>query len=354
MGAQRSNGSSRAQSVAIFVGLAVALYLSWLVISPFVAAISWAVVIAVLFFPVHARLERRIGSAAWSAALSTLLAIAVILTPLALAMTAAATELRDVSLRLPQTMDRWLDPLHPVTGPAIAWIEQFANLNHLRDPEWLKASFADWSGGSLGLVGGAMAMAVQAALIVVTMFFLFKDAPLVRTTLYDLVPVENRRLWALFARTRDVIIASVYGTVLVAIVQGTLGGLAFAVLGLPSPILWGVVMMLLALVPLLGPFVVWVPAACYLASSGDVGRAIALALWGTLVVGLADNLLRPMLVGNRTNMHGLVVFFGVLGGLKVFGLLGLIMGPVVFAIALSLIDALRAVGAPAEVGGRAA
>jgi predicted PurR-regulated permease PerM len=353
--ANRSRESPRAQFIAILLGLACALYASWLLVRPFFIALAWAVVMAVLFYPVHARFEKRLGSAGWAAALSTLTVVVAILVPLGLVISAVFGEVSQIAGSLPTQLGQWLDPSHPVSGALVSWVEQFIRLDRFRNPRFLQSSIAGWRGqGSLWFVGGALAVAVNAALTIVTMFFLFKDARLVRTSVYELVPVENRRLWALFARSREVIVASVYGTVLVAIVQGVLGGLAFAVLGLPSPTMWGVVMTLVSLVPLLGPFVVWVPAAAYLAASGAFGKAIALTIWGTLVVGLADNVLRPMLVGNRAHMHGLVVFFGVLGGVEVFGPLGVVLGPVVFAVTLSLIDALKAVGAPAQVGGQAA
>jgi predicted PurR-regulated permease PerM len=137
-------------------------------------------------------------------------------------------------------------------------------------------------------------------------------------------------------------------------VQGALGGLAFWALDIPSPVLWGVVMILVSIIPTLGAFIVWIPAAVYLAATGQTWQALALTVWGTVVVGLTDNLLRPILIGNRARMHELLVFFGVLGGLELFGVLGLFIGPVIFAVMFALVETLHEVGAPAAVGGRAA
>jgi predicted PurR-regulated permease PerM len=145
-------------------------------------------------------------------------------------------------------------------------------------------------------------------------------------------------------RTREVIDASVYGVITVAVIQGALGGLAFWALGLPSAIIWGVVMVFLSMVPMLGAFLVWVPAAIYLALTGQYVKAVILVLWGTLVIGMIDNFLRPKLVGGRTRLHELLIFFAVLGGLNVFGVLGVVLGPVVLAITLSLIDVYKAAG----------
>ena len=117
--------------------------------------------------------------------------------------------------------------------------------------------------------------------------------------------------------------------------------LRFWWLGLPSPLLWGVVMILFATIPMLGTFVIWVPAAIYLALNGAWGKAIILTLWGSIVIGMSDNLLRPTLVGKKAKMHDLMIFFAVLGGLRAFGVLGILMGPVVLAVSLTLLEAFR-------------
>lgn len=130
----------------------------------------------------------------------------------------------------------------------------------------------------------------------------------------------------------DTIHATVFGTVTVAAVQGLLGGLIFWWLGLPAPILWGAVMALLAIVPVLGAFVVWLPVAIFLAASGHWGQAVILTLWGTVVAGLIDNLLYPILVGKRLRLHTVPVFLAIVGGLAVFGAAGVILGPVILAL----------------------
>ena len=116
----------------------------------------------------------------------------------------------------------------------------------------------------------------------------------------------------------------------------------FWVLGVPSSLVWGVVMIVLSTIPMLGTFLVWVPAAIFLAVTGHLVKAAVLTFWGAVVIGMADNLLRPRLVGDRTQMHELLIFFSVLGGLQVFGVIGILLGPVVVAIGLSLLEAFRA------------
>ncbi|MEZ5286712.1 MAG: AI-2E family transporter [Vicinamibacterales bacterium] len=352
---QQARVSARQQSIAIVAALAVGLYLSWMVVSPFLNVLAWAVVMVVILQPVHRRLEQRLGAGGWAAAASTAITVAIVLVPLGLILSASVREIRDMADGLPESVDAWLDPANPTTGAIVQRVEEFVDLDWLREPgamqESLQQVAGSWASESLWLVGGAIGTVVQMALVVFTIFFLFKDGRSMMERLYRTVPIENRRLQRLMRRTREVLEASVYGTLLLSALQGTLGGIAFMVLGLPSPFLWGVVMMVASLVPLLGAFVVWGPAAIYLATTGHLWQAAALTAWGMAVIGLADNVLRPVLVGNRTRMHELLIFFGVLGGIQAFGVLGFILGPVVFAVTLALLQAVREVGmlrAPAQ------
>ncbi len=173
------------------------------------------------------------------------------------------------------------------------------------------------------------------------MYYLFRDGERMRTAAYDMVPLSGAQAREIFDRTGEVISASVYGVLVIAVIQGVLGGLAFWVLGIPSPLLWGVVMIFLSMIPMLGSFIVWVPAAIFLAITGHWVSAVILTVWGALVIGSVDNFLRPKLVGERTRLHELLVFFSVLGGLQVFGVLGIVLGPVIVAITIALLDVLR-------------
>ena len=176
---------------------------------------------------------------------------------------------------------------------------------------------------------------------------LLPDSDRIIEAIKDALPLSNKQAVAIIDRAKEVVGASVYGVLAIAVVQGTLGGLAFWALGVPSAIVWGVAMTFLSMIPMLGAFLVWVPAAIYLALTGHYVKAILLVLWGTLVIGMIDNFLRPKLVGGRTRLHELLIFFAVLGGLQVFGVLGIVLGPVVLALAMSLIEVFRAVDSEA-------
>jgi predicted PurR-regulated permease PerM len=184
--------------------------------------------------------------------------------------------------------------------------------------------------------------------VIFTLFYFFRDGERIRQATYDMVPLERVQWQDIISRTRDVVGATVYGVLAIAAIQGTLGTFIFWILGLPSPLLWGVVMFFLSMIPMAGAFLVWAPAALYLALTGSITQAIVLVVWGVLVIGGIDNILSPRLVGRRASLHVLVIFFAVLGGLQVFGVLGLILGPVVVAMTLALIEMVRQSGHPPE------
>jgi len=199
---------------------------------------------------------------------------------------------------------------------------------------------------SVAFVSGIGGWLVQAGVALFTLYYLLRDADAVRRAICWFLPLETRHTILLLERARDVTYATVVGNLLVAVVQGLLGGLAFWVVGLPSPALWGTVMGVLSLIPVVGPPVVWIPAAIHLLSVGIVGRALGLALFGLLVIGTVDNILRTWLVSGRLQVHPLLVFLGVVGGVFLFGAVGLVVGPVGFVLALALMQVARNPGAP--------
>ena len=170
------------------------------------------------------------------------------------------------------------------------------------------------------------------------LFYLFRDGERIVERIIRALPLGDRRERRLFSKFADVARATVKGTLVVAAVQGAIGGLLFWALGIDAAVFWGVVMAVLSLVPAIGSALVWVPAAVILAASGEPGRAAILVAGGVLVIGLVDNLLRPILVGRDTEMPDYLVLIATLGGIAVFGLSGFVLGPVVAALFLVVWD----------------
>lgn len=331
--------------LALIVITAGAIYLCWSLIFPFIDVLAWATVLVIVFYPVHKRIAERIKSPSWSAIVSCLLVIVTILLPLSLISLAVVNEASKFAQQVQQNGGNLLDPNSPFFARILGWLGQYVDVEQLRSGNFLAERLQSMSGAianrTLGVVGGVAGAIVQIFFIIFTMYYFFRDGENIRHGIYNMLPVGKKDSHEIFERTRDVIGASVYGVVVIAVIQGAIGGIAFWLLGIPSPLLWSVVMMVLCLIPLLGAFVVWVPAAIYLVATGAYVKAGILVFVGAVIIGSIDNFLRPRLVGEKTRLHELLIFFSVLGGLQVFGVLGIVLGPVVVVVTLALIDVLR-------------
>lgn len=331
---------------------AVLLYLCWRMVQPFLGVILWSTVLVILFYPVHKRLVQRMKRPWLAALVSCVLVISIILVPVALVTLAVINELSGAVASVEGVVNYLLDPNSPITGRILTFLSHYVDISQLRSEEFLverlRGVSGQLAGRTLGFIGGIVGIIIQMFFVIFTMYYFFRDGENISRTVRDSLPLDREQAESVMQRTREVIDASVYGVISIAIIQGTLGGLAFWILGLPSAIIWGVVMTFLSMVPMLGAFLVWVPAAIYLALTGHWVKALLLVLWGTLVIGMIDNFLRPKLVGSRTRLHELLIFFSVLGGLNVFGVLGVVLGPVVLAITLSMIDVYKAAGRSAR------
>lgn len=169
-------------------------------------------------------------------------------------------------------------------------------------------------------------------------FYLYRDGSSIVTRLRELLPFELAHRDRMLSDARNLIFASVTSSLVIAALQGALGGAAFAAAGIPAPIFWAVLLGFFSLVPVVGSALIWVPASIGLAVTGHLGHGILLAAFFIVIVGTVDNLMRPWLISGRAEMSGLLVFISVLGGIEVFGMLGVVLGPIVVATAASLLD----------------
>src|SRR6516164_2848627 len=199
---------------------------------------------------------------------------------------------------------------------------------------WLLQQAAGFLGDLTGVLMGAMVTAI-------TLFFLFREGGSLRERVASIVPLAADHLQRLFSGVHEVVVASVYGILAIGLLQGILVGFAFWLLGLPSPVLWGLVTAFLPLIPIVGTGGVWIPVAIILMASGHWVKALVLVVWGVGIVHPVDNILRPYLVGQRAKLSAIYLFFAILGGVKAFGLIGLLLGPVVLSVLLVLVGILR-------------
>jgi predicted PurR-regulated permease PerM len=188
------------------------------------------------------------------------------------------------------------------------------------------------------LLRGFSSFVVGFFFTLLSLYYLFKDGSHLFGRLKEIVPLPSRERDLLIQRFNDMIYATIYGGILIAMIQGLLGGLSFWVLGLPSPIFWGTAMALLSFIPIGGTALIWVPAAIILLIEGAVLKGFILLGLGVFVISMVDNLLRPFFISTRTNIHPLLLFFAVLGGVQAFGLIGFVAGPLIATLFLTLIE----------------
>jgi predicted PurR-regulated permease PerM len=339
--------------ITLLITLAIALYLCWLMLQPFVDVVLWAAVLAIVFYPLHRRIHARVGSATGAAAASTLLVIVLILLPATFITIAVVRELAGAADNLQAGMQRLSNiSTIPGVGWVLAKLNGYVSIDAAEAQKFVAERAQVWgaalAASTLVVVGGAVGAVVQMVLVIFTLFYMFRDGDRIRQAVSRILPLERVQMHDISVRTREVIAATIYGVLVISAIQGTLGTLIFWVLGLPSPLLWGVVMFFLSMIPMAGAFLVWVPAAVFLALTGAYVKAIILVAWGLLVISSIDNFLSPRLVGRRARLHELLIFFAVLGGLQVFGILGLVLGPVVVAVTLALIEMVRQAYRPPE------
>jgi len=327
--------------------LAALGYLVWRIVSPLWQPLLWAALLGSLLTPWNGSLARRLGNRPRLASvITTLLTVMLFLLPVAIIAGSVAAQAAQLLGRLESqvpAMDKvpTLDlAAVPWLEQPLAWLDRHASISIAQVQGWLVAAskhvlqYLASSGGSFVL--GALGTLVSFLLMLFVLFFVLRDGPALARRVVRMLPIEQRRRARLWEHLTDVTRAVFMGIGLTALIQGTLVGIGFWIAGLPSPLVFGVIAALFALVPLVGTVIVWAPGAISLALHGDYGHAIFLGLWGAIAVGMVDNFLRPLLISGRSEVPTLAVFVGVMGGLSAFGFIGLFLGPIVLGVLVAL------------------
>jgi predicted PurR-regulated permease PerM len=327
----------RFQQLLFYALILLMGYLVYLVLSPFLASLAWAAVFAMMFRGAHLELVPKVGSNR-AALLTTLMAAILIVAP---AVTIVSVFAREV----PQVIDY----VQTVTPAMPSQIQRVWDVVRARSPmdlppeptgllrEGVQRALTFLAPRAGAVVADFFATLGSLFVMLFSLFFLLRDGDSLGRQIRELLPLPERERDRLMVETRDLVIASVGAGLLVAAAQGAIGGVAFWLLGIAGPVIWGVVMAMCALIPVVGAALVWVPTSAYLLLSGDITRGIILALVGVLGISMADNVLRPWLLSGRTSASGLIVFLGLLGGVAAFGFIGLVIGPIVLVTAGSLL-----------------
>lgn len=323
-------------NVIVIAGVILALVLCYFVAAPFLPAITWSITLAVLFLPLQNRLEQSICWPGVAAAMCVLIAAFLVVVPGIVVFGLLVEQVVQSAGGMAQIINSgdWVTAIaqYPSLAPIANQVERWLDVDGLMNT--FQSHFAPWGGSFIQL-------SIQGLVtLLITFFFLFyllRDRKSAMALLETLLPFTPSEFAMLTRRVADTIFAAVYGILVVAAIQGALGGLMFWWLGLPSPLFWAAIMALLALVPFLGASIIWVPTAIILALDGNILSALLLIAWGTIVIGLIDNILYPILVGSRLRFHSALAFIAILGGLLLFGPSGIVMGPVILAVSQSLL-----------------
>ena len=324
------------ETSAIVSSVAIVLlaYILFLIFKPFATALVFAAVMAVVFHPLHVWLERRIPRS-WASAASTMVVVAVIIVPAFAVATGIVHETIDLAGTIGSVpVDKFIAQAHGQAARVGVDLD-----TAVRDAAQRMAGQA----GQLAsrIVSDVWSLFLGVVVALLATYFFFRDGEHALTIVARSLPWSHERNIALVKEIGTMINSNIAASLLAASIQGTVGGLAFAWLGLPAPVLWGAVMGFFSVFPFVGAWLVWGPAAAGLAIAGRTSHAILLIAIGLALVHPVDNMLRPAIVAKATRLNGLLVLIGLLGGVQAFGVSGLLLGPVFISVAAALLTAPR-------------
>jgi len=330
--------SDRLTTVLSYGALILIGYLVFLIGSPFAVPLAWSAVLAIFFSPIYLQVERR-SSPTRAAVLCTIGVTLLLIVPVLLVLVFAAREALEASSLfrqslgsgtslLPQRVENYVHQHLPQSTQGVDLVETLKQ-GAERIATYLASRVGD-------LLRNLFAFFVNLLILLFALFFMFRDGKKILRAVRHLIPFEREIQEEMLRESRDLIFASVAVALLIAAIQGILGGVAFALVGLAAPVFMGVLIAFCSIVPVVGSALIWLPAVLWLGFHGHWGKALIVVAISGGVATVADNVARPLLLRNRTRLNDLLLFLSILGGLDVFGLLGLVVGPTVVAAALGV------------------
>ncbi|MGZ7078527.1 MAG: AI-2E family transporter [Thermoanaerobaculia bacterium] len=329
--------------------IGVTLFFGWIV-SPFYGAVLWAALIAIVFMPLHRRVLKHLPRRRNLAAVTTLTAILlIVILPLTLVVGALLQEAQSTYQRIQSGDLDFGRYFQQVYSSLPAWIANLFTRLGLTNPgsiqQWLSRALSQRSQSVAGRVfsigQNTLDFVISVFVMFYLLFFLLRDGEELSHRITDALPVRAHQQRTLAGKFTLVIRSIFKGTIVVAAAQGALGGLIFWFFGIHAPVLWGVVMGIASLLPAMGAPIVWVPVAIYYLLTGSIWQGLVLIAYGVLVIGLVDNLLRPILVGKETSIPDYVVLISTLGGIAIFGFNGLVIGPLSASMFITIWNLLK-------------
>jgi len=320
-------------------------YLAYQIMNPFLPAIAWAMVFSIIFYPVYAAILRYVKVREIASVITVLIILVILIGPITYLSSLLINEMRAFLEHItPERIEHVkgyfeemrTSALFKKVGPYIGEVSlpsQDAVMEAIKKTG--KALIENLR------ITNVLSVIADFLFMIFTIFFLLRDGPNFLSKARDFMPFSEREKDRLANQAKDMIVSTVYGGAIVAIIQGMLGGSAYYVLGINSPVMWGVVISVMSFVPLVGTFSVWGPTSIFLFLTGNGLKGFGLFTYGVLVISMVDNILRPLIIGSRTKMPTILILFSVLGGIKLFGMIGFVMGPLIMAVFLSVLDIFR-------------
>lgn len=336
--------TSRLTVVVSYGVLLLLIYLVFLITEPFLSALAWAAILVTFFYPMHKRIAKRLFSVQASV-ISTVAVTVLLIAPAILLTTLFVRQAIAISRGVQHSL---VEQQHaPVIARGWSWIASHVpgidpNANIFDTLEKGIEKQAGFLAERIGtILKNIAAFIFDLFVMIFAMFYFFRDAGKILGAVRSILPFDAQHQDAMITQIRDLISASVITSLVVAAIQGALGGLGFAIVRLPAPLFWGVVMAFFSLIPVVGSGLIFVPAFLWLGFTGHWGRAVLLLAICAGVSTVVDNVLRPLLLGGRTELSGLLIFISVVGGVNLFGMLGLVLGPILIAIAAGVLNVYR-------------
>jgi predicted PurR-regulated permease PerM len=330
--------SDRLTTVLSYGALLLLGYLVFRITAPFLIPLAWSAVLAIFFFPVFLQMSKRV-SVTKAAILSTVGVTVVLIVPVLMVLLFAGREAVGITVRVRNLLSAGSIMVPAGMADTIRrhLPQSMQDLDFMGPLQQGMERVASYIAGSLaGMLRNLFSFLVDLFILLFALFFMFRDGESILRGLRHLIPFEKNIQDEMLAESRDLIFASVAVALLIAAIQGVLGGTAFALTRLPAPVFMGVLIAFFSIVPVVGSALIWAPAALWLGLNGSWGKAVLVVIICGGVAGLADNFVRPLLLRNRTRLNDLLLFISILGGLQVFGLLGLVAGPTIVAAALGV------------------
>jgi len=329
----------------------ILILISFLIVKPFLTALLTGIIFSYIFYPIYLRIYKKIRNKNFSSLITSILVILIITLPLFFILNTISKEAYTTYLlsRQKLTSGQLLE-CEPVDKPICKTVNYFAS--KANDPKikyyidaTIKGATTKITESISNLLFSIPIFFLDLFIILFVMFFLFRDGEILIDKIERIMPLKDKYRKHVFKKLNNMTYAVIYGSIIIAIAQGTLGGLGFLIFGLPSPLLWGIVMMFASLIPYVGSSIIWFPASLILIFNGYLNlettliiKGILLLLYGIFVVGTIDNILKPKIIGDKGGLHPVLVMLGVVGGLKLLGFIGLIIGPIVLAMLVTFIE----------------